>query len=62
MRARGAGQAELAASPGRDRAGAWCTVSRWARGWPEPAVREHPRDRDMRWRWATRDRSRRASV
>src|SRR6266702_885827 len=62
MRGRGAGQAELAARPGRDRAGAWCTVSRWACGWPEPAVREHPRDRGIRWRWATRDRSRRASA
>jgi hypothetical protein len=40
--------------PRRDRAGACC--------WPDPAAGLDGRDRDVRCRWATRDRSRRASV
>ena len=42
--------------------GAVCTVCCWACGWPEPVARWPPLARDMRCRWATRDRSRRASV
>jgi len=51
---RDSGPGRLISNPRQDRAGACCG--------PWPAMRRHGRDWEIRFRWATRDRSRRASV
>ena len=61
-RERGAGRAEPLCRPGRDRAGAWCGSEPAVLRPTRTAVSRHGRDPDMRCRWATRGRSRRASA